>query len=188
MDPTGLRLATQAEHQRLEQKLDLLSPSLNLEQYVHLLRRFYGFYKGWEPKVAERVAVDLPELFDPRRKLPLLETDLLALGSEQPNGLADQPCLDVLELDTLAGALGSMYVSEGSTLGGQLLSPHFRKQLHIDAGSGCAFFAGYGDLTFARWRAFQAVLRSRPPSDDKAIIDSALTTFRLLYDWLPEAD
>jgi heme oxygenase (biliverdin-IX-beta and delta-forming) len=187
MDPAYLRSVTQPEHQRLEQALNLLCPSLNIERYIRLLQRFYAFYQIWEPAMARCLAEALPGFLDSRQKLPLLKADLRALDAEDSACVMEPSRLGALKLDTVGAALGSMYVSEGSTLGGQILARHFRLQLNIEPNSGGSFFFGYGDLTSQRWRTFQAVLASRPASEDQVITDSALATFRLLYDWLPES-
>lgn len=146
-----LRLATSDHHARIEQELDLLNPTFDLSDYTALLRRFYGIYSVWEPRSAAVLDPVLPGFFTPRRKTPLLEFDLSRLGSWS----TPQRCTELEgRVASLAHILGEMYVLEGSTLGGRILSRHFGERFGIGPGSGCSFFSAYGEQTGAMWKAF----------------------------------
>jgi heme oxygenase (biliverdin-IX-beta and delta-forming) len=180
-----LKSATAEQHDRLESDLDVSRPSMDLAQYQKLLERFYGFYTAWEPAVAPELD-RIPELdFEKRRKLPLLARDL----REVTNGdirLDSLPvCTDLPAINGLARKLGSMYVTEGSTLGGQLLSRHFGQLFDLDAKSGCAFFSSYQDGLGSMWTAFRNLLVKQATSENTAeIIGGAVDTFRCMHRWL----
>ena len=82
-----------------------------------------------------------------------------------------------LDLGGGAGALGLLYVVEGATLGGQVISRRLEVKL--------AFFRGYGEATGRMWRETSARLRavSNPAAQDEAV-RSAVSCFTLLRRWL----
>ncbi|MFO1147915.1 MAG: biliverdin-producing heme oxygenase [Alsobacter sp.] len=115
--------------------------------------------------------------FNPRRKLAFLERDLQALGLAAIEG----GCDDVPILGTRAQALGSLYVIEGSTLGGQLIARHARSLLALPRGEGTSFFESYGAAVGKRWVAFRQLLaESSSPTTDAAAVASARQTFLCL--------
>ena len=181
-----LRERTRASHDRAEATLPLMDPALDRARYREILAGFWGFHAALEPRL--RAVAELRELgLDARRrKLPLLERDLRALG-EDPAGLA--MAYEVPEVDGVAAALGCMYVLEGATLGGRVISRHL-DTLGLRPDTGGAFFAGYGDETGAMWKEFSAVIGAyadaHPASTDR-IVDAADQTFTLLERWLARA-
>jgi len=50
--------------------------------------------------------------------------------------------------------VGTLYVVEGSTLGGQLIAKHLAKNLGITPETGGRFFGGYGENTVNFWTDF----------------------------------
>src|SRR3954462_14419380 len=80
-----LRSGTAAEHRAVEDALDLLSPELTRERLADVLARLPGFWRAAEhgleawarrhPADAERVQ------WSQRRRTPLFEADLAALGA-----------------------------------------------------------------------------------------------------------
>jgi heme oxygenase (biliverdin-IX-beta and delta-forming) len=173
-----LRNATGPLHKRLETNLNLLSPSFSRMNYLCLIQAFWGYYHPLEASLTR-----VPELHDwlpdiaMRRKLPLLAVDLKALGIDS-NALDKLPaCTD------LATALGCLYVLEGSTLGGQVISRHLKNVFNLDAENGAAFFTGYGEQTGAMWQTFRAVLITATV-DENALIHAACETFITLERWL----
>jgi heme oxygenase len=146
-----LRRETSSLHQAVENGLDLLRPEMTLDEYRTVLEGFYGFYAPWEAKAAGEIDRLLPRFTEERRKTPLLEDDLHFLHSD----LRTVPrCPTLPDTDSEAGLLGSLYVLEGATLGGRILSQHFSKQLQVSPARGCSFFSSYGDAVGQRWRAF----------------------------------
>jgi heme oxygenase len=185
--PTDLRFrlkaATQDEHQRLEDALDLLSPPLDRDRFARVLGRFWGFHKVWEDALAARG--DLGAVLQGRGKVDCLRADLTALGLS-PAAIDALPlCHDA---QTLAAthelAMGSLYVIEGSTLGGQVISRALAGADWLPEG-GLTYFTPYGAEAGAIWRGFQTALQAASsPDADPAIEAGAVDTFRLLRGWL----
>jgi len=178
MEAARLRTATETEHRTLEAELDLLSPSLTRQDYAELLASFYVLYSSWEKEAERLIEAAVPGLFGPRRKAIWLEADLAALNYPLEDLSRRAQGMSLPALNNTARAFGSMYVIEGSTLGGQILSRHFRKQFGLEPGSGGTFFSGYGPRTSEMWREFREVLARRPASEDEDMVDSALMTFK----------
>jgi heme oxygenase len=174
-----LKQETSQLHQRIENSLDLFRNDFALEDYRSLLVRFYGYYSPWE----QRAAVTAPRLVNPRCKCGNLALDLESLGMPREKILRIPRCDDLPPLDTAALVLGSMYVLEGSTLGGQILQRHVRSRFGLN-GAGCAFFSGYGEQTGAMWKEFGAILESSPPHWRPEIVSSAVATFESIGRWL----
>jgi heme oxygenase len=181
-----LRRETSSLHGALENSLDLLRPGMTLAAYRTLLEGFYGFYAPWETKVAGEIDGVLPRFSEERRKTPLLERDLQFLQSEFD---VIPRCLALPDTSSLPGVLGTLYVLEGSTLGGQVLTRHFLKQFGVSPAQGCSFFSSYGEAVGQRWRAFcERLAAYSAPETDSSIVHSAAETFRLLGGWLGRRD
>lgn len=180
-----LKEETSTQHQALEQHLDLLRPAMSLHDYRVLLERFYGFYAPWEQHAAPLLNRALPDFFEERRKTPLLEKDLRRL---QSNLAAVPRCSSLPETNSLPTLFGSLYVLEGATLGGQILTRHFAQQFSLSDQEGVAFFSSYGPVVGQRWRAFCELLAFHSsPGHDRVIVHSAVQTFRRLGRWLGQS-
>ncbi|BAN23305.1 biliverdin-producing heme oxygenase [Caballeronia insecticola] len=187
-----LKHETAACHARLENALDLMRDNLQRDEYIALLERFYGYVAPWEDAAAACLPASLAGFFDERRKAPLLAADLAALlGERRPVGSVPQAdaVYDLPPMHNLGGAFGSMYVMEGSTLGGRFIAPHVAQQLDLPPGIGNAYFNGYGARTGSMWKAFRETAASVVPElqyDDA--VQAAIATFDTLQSWLcPEA-
>ncbi len=180
-----LRRETSSLHQTLETDLNLLDPNMTLERYQTVLEGFYGFYAPWEKTVSRHINVLLPRWTEERCKTPMLEHDLRFLRSD----LTGIPrCQTLPDTASVQGLLGSLYVLEGATLGGQVLSRHFLKQFGLSPSQGCSFFSSYGEAVGERWQAFCSRLATySSPATDAFIVESAIETFQLLGDWLGKA-
>ncbi len=183
-----LRHETRPQHEALEQLLPLGRPHLPLAVYKQVLLRFHGFYRTWEAEAQAHAGSSLAPVLAARRKLPLLQSDLQALGLDP----ASQPPLDPARLPRFAGSpatlLGSMYVVEGSTLGGQLIARELERSSGFRDGLGYLFFRSYGITVGQQWKAFTALLQSAPPDQADAIVAGARDTFTAFADWFaPDA-
>ncbi|PAX08143.1 biliverdin-producing heme oxygenase [Sphingomonas lenta] len=169
-----LRRETRDEHDAIELTLDWERRTATVGAYAGWLRRLHAFHGWWEPRAAE--LVDDPAFFEPRRKLGLLAGDLERIGAEPVAADAAG-----LALATRAEALGSMYVLEGSTLGGKLIARRVRDVLGFEPG----YHDPYGARTGAMWRVFQARLAAdvEAHEEDEAV-DAARRTFRHLRERL----
>jgi heme oxygenase len=185
----ALKARTQPYHDRLEAMLDVMRRPLTKKEYTDLLVRFYGFYLPMETLLAHILSVETASLdFTPRRKSSLLERDLLALGVtiEEIRSLPRCPCVPVLADPT--EALGCMYVLEGATLGGQVISRRIRQLLGFSATSGCAFFSSYGDEVGPMWNAFVSALTAHATTPERidAMGKAACETFAAIEQWMRE--
>ena len=173
-----LKEQTRAQHENLESVVDVMNKMFTRADYETLLIKFYRFYSAVEPKVA---ANDMPANgidATERTKLKWLERDLTALGAfdraKQLPELSDTPVLD-----TPAKALGAMYVMEGATLGGQVITRHLRQHLDLTPETGGAFFNSYGERVGPMWKEFGAAITAFTEKNghNREIVDAAKNTF-----------
>ncbi|WP_233218825.1 biliverdin-producing heme oxygenase [Deinococcus arcticus] len=169
---TQLQEATAAQHRAVEALMPVLRPDLTRALYTQLLTQV-----AWAvaPLEAQVQALSFPGAFaaHERQKMPLLRRDLAALGQAvaAPTPLPG-PALD------LPGALGVLYVLEGATLGGQIISRHLQGTLGLSPQAGGAYFHGYGPATGAMWRQYrQAMTAHVTPEQAPAVIAGAQAAF-----------
>jgi len=186
-----LREATRPLHDRLEADLDLLNPTLSRDRYRELLEGMWGFYQPLEARLAPLTAWDECGFdFERRRKTLLLERDLRGLGVER-EALAALPRCDFEPGGgSFGGALGCLYVLEGATLGGQVMSRHLKETLGLGPENGCAFFNSYGAQVGPMWTAFREFLTFHGAGRgvEEAVVEGACETFCRLHGWLTEQE
>lgn len=194
MSPTAplllrLRRETAPAHEALEAALGLTSDALTRGAYRRRLEQFYGYYRPVEARLlafggwAAR-GLDL----EARRKVPLLEADLRALGLAESGRLP--LCAELPQLGVVSRAFGCLYVLEGATLGGQVISRHLRRALGIEPSTGGRFFWAYGEAVAAMWKAFGEALvaaAATPPDEDLAVA-AAVETFETFSRWIAKGD
>ena len=179
-----LKDATSSRHASLEYCLPLLDMHLSNDVYKKLLQKFFAFYAPLELRLLAQHG-DAHHHFDyaTRKKTPLLMQDLVALNVA-PSALVAASRSTVLpDLSNLAQSWGCLYVIEGATLGGQIISRHLRAQLGLDVTTGAAFFNGYGAQTGTYWKSFCAALSDQAMryGDTDQIVLGALQTFDTLH-------
>src|SRR4051812_37886146 len=112
----ALRDATATRHADIDALLALRRP-FGRAHYVRVLQGFAAFLTAWEPCMARALPPHWQDWFAQTRRLPLVQRDLAALNvSRIPAAIVLPP------LDSVAAALGSLYVLEGSALGGQFIA------------------------------------------------------------------
>jgi heme oxygenase len=166
LDTTHSRLqhATHKIHTRLTgQPLlhGLLRPDYPLEQYKLVLAVNFHVYRAVEAAIEAGLAMlDLAATlnYEERRKLPWLSQDLryFALDPDAPAYRPRQPL--ALPVPNGPGeVVGLLYVVEGATKGGQVVSRELRANFGMTVSSGACFFNAYGDAseTARRWREFE---------------------------------
>lgn len=168
-------------HAGLEKKLVTRIRSVqSLDDYISLLRLMYGYYKPLQEKIQPAVS----ENIDIRYADHILN-DIRDLGDSSDNHIP--VCQSTPELDSAASALGALYVTEGSTLGGRIITKMIAKQLNISSEKGFSFFNAYGDDTQIMWEKFKNVLNNpRPHHEQKEMMTAAMDTFSTLNDWITE--
>jgi heme oxygenase len=185
-----LKERTSSVHERVEAQLGLLDPNLSAARLKAVLARFFGFWDSNESQIAvwsaDSPAISAGLQCADRRRAGLFAADLTALGLT--SGELELVPRAPLVFDRLTDArvLGWLYVTEGSTLGGALITRHLRsvnslRQLRLGS------FRPYGEGPGAMWRAFTSALDGFVAGDlirAEAVVASGLSTFEALEGWL----
>lgn len=182
-----LRRSTGPLHDDIEALLRLESP-MPLMRYGRILRGFHEFLQLWEQRVRHALPERLHPWFDARVRSPFAARDLAAL--ELPADAADSAmrasalaAQHGLRLDSPAAAIGSLYVIEGSALGGQVLTPKLLATHGLTPEHGASYFHGFGARTGAMWREFRLLAQAEAGGDEDdraAACRAAVDTFRAL--------
>lgn len=186
----ALKARTQAQHEALEGAVGPFDAVETLPQYRALLSKLWGFHAPVEaalvaffqqaPELAS--ALEFSERCHRRR---WLTADLSASGLSEADIQGLPRCDAILPIQSAAEALGTLYVLEGSTLGGQMMTRHFEARLSITREQGLAFFSSYGDQVGPRWKQLCVVLDdySQRHDEDEVIIQAACQTFERIRQW-----
>jgi heme oxygenase len=170
-----LKEQTKTNHQLLEKKLIGKMRSIrSINDYADLLSLFYRFFGGLEKAIVKHLDQSLIPDYDTRRKTSALSADLIEMGAMIP---AVARFAELPVIHTHHQALGALYVIEGSTLGGKVISKMISQQLPSTDGHGLTFFNSYGDNTLEMWERFKVVIDAPAnlPGDD--VIRAANETF-----------
>ena len=183
---TELRLTTRVEHERIESLLRL-EQAMPLERYAAILAGFDAFLRTWEPRIQSALPERLQHWYRARRRGGLASADLDWLRDVA--GIVPAPVNAVaaarLPLRDLAELLGSLYVIEGSALGGQTLAPRLKTTLGLGLGHGASYFHGFGGETATMWRDFRVLASLEIGESSKATVracKSAKRTFGALIE------
>lgn len=175
-----LRAATEPLHRALHQHplIVELFTRPSFDSYRAVLEGFQRFYAEAEPMIVERsrkcgCARQYPRVL----RSPWLIADLKSLGCE-----CDRPVLvndehPVAKLNSVADLVGTLYVINGSALGGRTILRKVSASLSIE--HSCQFFTGEGDKTRETWNAFQQFCEGACRSDEakRDAIIAAIHTF-----------
>jgi heme oxygenase len=160
----AIRRATRDRHAAVEAVLDL-SPPLARRRYLDALCGFELFLSLWEPRIEAALPSPWHDGFASRSKLGLLRHDLAHLGQptvrEEGARRGCGSAVAGIELPGLAAVFGSLYVLEGSALGGQVIARSARTSLGLHPDNGAAYFNGLGTHTGARWTEFRRSLEEQ---------------------------
>jgi heme oxygenase len=119
-----------------------------------------------------------------RRKTPLLRRDLCSAG-DSPEVVTGLPrCSDLPDVDGFPQALGCLYVLEGATLGGQVVTRYLTGVPGLENVTWFSFFSSYGAEVGPMWREFGEFLTIQSRGADEAIVQAACATFTTLAHWL----
>lgn len=175
-----LRAETRHQHEATEAAVDLMREDFDLDDYRRLLVRFYAFYQPFEEKMRDALN-EFPIDFNHSERLntPKLVADLQSLGMADSDISAIEPADDLPALDSKENIFGALYVVEGSTLGGQVISRHLKQKFGFEAENGAAFFSGYGKDTGKMWNEFREAVTNfaENGADREKIIAGANETF-----------
>lgn len=156
-----LRTRTQAAHEYLNKHgllEGLTRPDYPLRSYWLVLSAYYHFYRSMEGLI-ESASDRLKCGFDyvPRRKHGWLRQDLVHSFHIDPEDAFWRPNREFqpIRIEDQAELVGALYVIEGATLGGQVISRQIQVgRLGVTSEHGGCFFHGYGAQTASRWSEF----------------------------------
>lgn len=172
----ALRHGTHDLHEQLETTpvfSCLMSDSVSRSEYVNALQILHHFYSEIEPILRLGVEKYLPNhSYIPR--LNLLERDLSGLGIAC--GRTQRPLS--LQLGK-SQTLGILYVVEGSTLGGQIISRHLQDKLGVHVKDALSFYTLDGNLSANHWAQLKMCFRESlvSPTELGESIESARDLF-----------
>jgi heme oxygenase len=181
-----LRLTTRTEHERIEDILRLTEP-MTLARYATIISGFDAFLRAWEPRIHDALPARLQQWFRTRRRGGLASADVDWLRSEAglPPVAMNASAVAQLPLEHLPQLLGSLYVIEGSALGGRVIAPHLKASLGIGPGHGASYFHGFGGDTGEMWRDFRVLTSLEIGESSKDTVSacrSAKRTFAALIE------
>ena len=173
-----LREATASRHAAIDTLLALRRP-FGAAHYACVLQGFATFLSAWEPRMAQVLPPQWQPWFAASMRMHLVQQDLASLGVPSA-----PPLVTLATPTTPAAALGSLYVLEGSALGGQFIAAAARRHLGLSPDNGTAYFHGCGSATATRWREFLARLDAElaTPAARAQAVQGANATFDVLAD------
>lgn len=181
-----LREKTRTEHARIESVLRLTQP-MSAARYAGVMTGFHEFLRRWEPRLAAALPAHLRDWSAKRKRSGFAADDLRHLDAPHTPQLAEaaERAVRSIPMADAACALGSMYVIEGSALGGQVITPMLKQHLGLTPASGASYFHGHGPATGAMWRDFREIITHELGSDAasaRKACHSAQRTFAALCD------
>jgi heme oxygenase len=178
-----LRRGSAAAHADLEASLDLVRRVSDRQLFVRVLERFLGFHLAWEHAIRRDPA--FADHHAARSRLPHLRRDLAVLGRTHAEQARLPVCADAAGLAAgHAEAVGSLYVMEGSTLGGQVIGRALQDAAWAPRG-GLTYFQPYGPRTGEMWRSFLDWADASVPAGERdRAVAGAQRTFDVLRGWL----
>ncbi|WP_373531167.1 biliverdin-producing heme oxygenase [Vampirovibrio sp.] len=185
-----LKTETACHHEAIENAKRLTrlgSEDFSKAEYIELLEKFYGFYQPLERAFGQHPEIMDALAYHQRFKLPLLQKDLMFFD-HTPESLAQLPeCTDLPPTETMAQALGCIYVMEGSTHGSQFIAKRLRAHFNLES-QGLAFYEGYGKDTMSQWKAFKTYLDESVAQNGEgdAVVHAAGETFQALHRWMDQ--
>jgi heme oxygenase (biliverdin-IX-beta and delta-forming) len=172
-----VRTETKRQHQELEGVLiPVLKKMTDANAYAALLRMFYGYYQGIEDATDKYLNDDIVPRYSSRGKGERILQDLRSLG------ITDTPPIstNLPEINSVATALGAMYVLEGSSLGGQIITRMLMDSLKMPL-EHFKFYNCYGEESKAYWEQYVDALNNSAASmtedEREIIVNTAKDTF-----------
>ena len=143
--------------------------------YARVLQVLDAFLAGWEPAVAAALPACWRDWLRARSRRAYLHHDLRVLGVPP----ASPARVDGFTSE--AAAWGSIYVMEGSALGGQFIARTLARG-GVTPATGGAYFHGWGEATAGMWREVRGLLAAH--LDSPATIAQACDAARATFDAL----
>lgn len=175
----SLRKATEPHHQALHTH-PLLAPlagEITLDDFKWCIRGFYAAYQ----QISQSLQFE-SSLWQSVPALRWLESDMKIHRIQA----IDLPPKDHPAASTYSQMLGLAYVTQGSTLGGTVISRYLSSTLGLVAGHTNHFFAGFGAETGARWKRFLHLLED-DNIEHRECVNQAVATFTCITHYCDEA-
>ena len=187
---TRLREATKDLHELLHVHpllSDLTSLELTLSKYRRILEAFLGFYRTLEPQLVT-AACDLgcAAMYSREIRVDWLLSDLQSLGVSSEYIVSLPTLAAGIEMQSRCQLAGCLYVIEGSSLGGSVVTRHLAQNQNLQGLDASKFFASYGDLTTSKWRRVTQFMETECPTPEncRQAVAVARRTFVTLDSWL----
>lgn len=169
----SLRARTRRQHEALHSHpllKGLSDDSLTLEGFHDILLAFDAAYAFHEP--------DLSRIFPDSPNAPVREWLARDLQRHGLTSVAGVLALETPDMRTPSRLMGYLYVKQGSTLGGHVISRHLQTHLGLRPHVDQHVFAGYGVATGLQWRRFMTALdRYGEDLDSNEVTQGATDTF-----------
>lgn len=179
----ALKAETMTIHHELEQVLllkKIMTREIELQEYTKLLQIFYQFIHPRETNIKRT----FPNFLKGREKSGLLLADLSHLQNADSNSSV---CHETsLTISTEPEVFGYLYVMEGATLGGQVITQALKQNPRLPNDVATQYFNAYGKDTRRKWLDFTRVLceKNVTPTQHSQVLRSAVENFTALLHWL----
>lgn len=187
---TLLKAETTPAHKQLERTgsfVRLFEPDYSMQEYRELLCHFYGFFTVVEPLVFDDLSEQHKSVLSHKVKVGLLAKDLFVLGMDETT-LNNLPrCIELPPASSFAQKMGVLYVLEGSTLGGRIISKRLKDHFGLEVQDKLNYYSCYGENIGVEWKKFQTFMGSEFEDKENEItevIAAANDTFLSLHKWL----
>jgi heme oxygenase len=159
----ALRLSTAARHHWIEAESGVEERLRDGAARPVVMRRFLDLHRGAEARSAPWYSALRALGYSPEARSPLIVAGLLELGD------AAHPGAPAAGGGSFGEAIGWIYVTEGSMLGGRVM----RRSMIADGIGleGLGFLDPWGDATGTRWRAFLRAMEDACASGQAAQVD-----------------
>ena len=149
--------------------MPLSDDTITLAEYKSAIAAFYNAYGKTEQ---EQRSTQLPDS-------PVM--DWLKRVGYHTITIADLAEAEYIPLNSISQQAGYLYVKQGSTLGGQVISKNLTRTLNLKAGVNNFFFHGYGPDTGTYWKEFTSALSVIEATlNAEEVIESAQKTFKTI--------
>jgi heme oxygenase (biliverdin-IX-beta and delta-forming) len=179
-----LKEKTRGEHASLEKYfLGVIRTIDTRHAYARFLAKIYGYYSVAEATLKPYLDDSIVKDFGQRIKSDLIAGDLGVLTKH--SGVFPV-CQHLPPINSFHSALGTLYVFEGSTLGGQIIARMIGERLNTR--EGLSFFLSYGDQTTEMWDKFRSFLNEPFSAEQQEeTVTAATATFVTFKQWLQNA-
>lgn len=202
-----LKTETRSQHDATENHFAaLMDPNLTIDTYLNVLKQMAGFHREFEnllfqlpdSKAAQFYLNDRTKLNRLLRDQKVVEEKINEGRKKQTQQFKTQSCPIDFKVDhnefaqrmkmalkssasSEASLWGFIYVIEGSTLGGQIISKNIQQSLDLDPTAGIEYFSGYGVNNNVMWRRFLFELDN---PEAQAQPQSAVQGAKLAFSWM----